>query len=312
MSRTNRDTLWSVTSNDILHIKKALNALLGDVASASLRLEVFARMAGFRTYAGLRTRLESFHDVNGKPFPLQLNERAVEDRDFFEGLDPALRRRLAEVEEIGFMRLIIAALVQARHPILGDIGLPEDVSINSLTQTAERLFNLNQIPRDTGDMSGVRDAVLVLTPKNTQDVHSHNAYSVFQFSFTDSDDVPMNPAGPSFELTSDPQRMAELTANRIVYTYSTDDIFSIRAMTAGATAPKPLNYMQLKDMTAHLLSVDTDMSFLAMATAFEPNIEDELDADTPAELRAMEWILMMLLAAEAYHELQVDQIANAL
>jgi hypothetical protein len=311
MSRTNCDALWSVTSSDLPHIKNAMNILLGDVAGASLRLEVFARMAGYRTYAALRTRLEAFQDVNGNPFPLRLREQATQDREFFSKLDPHLLRRISHLEETGFMRLVVAALVQSRHPILGDIGLPDNSTIASLRETAERIFDASMLPRDTEPQGRLKRATLILTPENTKEIHATEAFSVFQFSFSSSEDVPMSPAEGGFEMTTDVERIAELSRDRIVYTYSTDDLFKIQAVVSAAGTGNPADYRQLKDMSAHLLDVSVEADFQTMAQAFELEIEDEDDIGVSTEKQCMEWLLVMFMAAEAYHEMQVDQVAGA-
>jgi hypothetical protein len=309
MSRNHCDTLWFITASDLPFIKKALEVILGDVAGPSIRLEVFSRMAGYRTYAGLKTRLESFKDVNGEPFPLQLLDAPVDDESFYEQLEPDLRRRMAEVEETGLVRLVLAALAQARHPILGDLGIPEDATIASFRKSAQHIFHPSNEGRGSAKTKGANLSALVLTPANTGKLRGNASFCVFQCAFSSPEEIPMDASTADFMTTSNPERLAEALQGREVYAYDTNDIFAISEKLKGTTAGKPAGYTQLKNITAHVLGSHSETDFQTMAEAFD--CQPIGSSSRSPEQQCMEWLIDMLLLVESYREISQSDMARS-
>lgn len=294
----------SITGRDIPHIKQALEIIFGDTLGASMRLEVFARMAGFRTYAALRARLETFADINGDPFPLKLEDGLATDKDFFAGIGETGRRRLLEAEETGLVRLVIAALAQARHPHLGDVGLPENASMEGFRRTAQALFHPANETRRATKRSVPTKAALVLSPDVSTSVGGSGSFHVYQFEFRDHRDIPLTPAPGTLVSTTDPSRLAQLVAGRVVYAYSTDDLFTIGKRITAQSSPRPIGYRQIRSMTALILRAEDDAPLKAMAEAFDGTHPE--DSDLSADHLAIEWMLDMFLMIESYRELTLD------
>lgn len=118
--------ICALTSADIDTVKSALEIILGDDIKPTHRLEIFARLAGYRTYAALQAEMTKSIDIHGDPLPALLYNSPRKNDPFIASLPLEIRRRLVKRDEIGILRMVAAALRLSRDAVFGDIGVSSE------------------------------------------------------------------------------------------------------------------------------------------------------------------------------------------
>jgi len=299
MSRNNCEPYWSISASDLPYIKKSLEIILGDAVGASLRLEVFARMSGFRTYAALRSRLENFRDINGNSFPLRLDEHPAEDSQFFSKLSLEAKRKIARAEETGLVRLVVSALNRARHPVLGEMGIDDQTTIDDLRETAMNLFHPSQPRAREGNADhSNQEVALVLTPSNTCKTLGENTYLVYRFHFDGYRSIPFEAAHGDILLADTPVELAQSLQGREVYAYSTEDVFDIHERISNSSNARPGGFFHLKDELLYVFDGAPETPFLSAAELVLQDVEDE--GGYTAEEQVMTWMLEMFCSVVTF------------
>lgn len=116
----------AITFADLPAMKVALEVILGEDFKPTHRLEIFARLAGYRTWASLKSDLEPRLDFAGDTVPLYLTSQPPLGDPFFEALPVAQRRKLRELEQIGILRMVDAAIMISYDPVFGEVGVTQD------------------------------------------------------------------------------------------------------------------------------------------------------------------------------------------
>lgn len=301
---------WSVTKDDLPDIKKLLSIILGEHLGASLRLEVFARLAGFRTYASLKSRLENFADINGDPFPARLVDDPVLDKEFFAQLPVEARRHLADIEETGLVRMVIAGLHKSRHPVLGNLGIDAALTIDDLRTSCERLFHPASVSREKGTPKEMTNsAALVVTPENVANIREssglpqgdfEDTFAIFPFDFPETDAFPRLPTKGEIRTVSDPAQLARMLAGRKVYAYSTDDLFAIKKKISHQGAKPPAHFIQLKSLATESQDLPLDTDLFTLGSVMECDIPECSSQARPEII--MFWMLEILTFVHAYQK----------
>lgn len=104
----------AISATDIPALKSALEIILGLEFKPTHRLEIFARHAGYRSWAALKSNLEPRLDFSGNKIPLFLQPMAPRQDPFLSGMSSSQQDKLDAIARIGLVPMVEAALAIAR------------------------------------------------------------------------------------------------------------------------------------------------------------------------------------------------------
>jgi len=113
---------FSLKASDLDALKEALEVIIGSGVKPTHRLEIFARLAGYRSFAALKSALEAL-DVFGRPAQIPLEDNPRQNDPFLTSLPVETRRHLAHLHHTGVVRMVGVALAMGQHPVFGRIGV---------------------------------------------------------------------------------------------------------------------------------------------------------------------------------------------
>lgn len=160
----------AITKADLPHVKSALEVILGEEFKPTHRLEILARIAGYRTFASMKADFEPKLDLSGNPVPLYLSTAPQPGDPFIAGLPVEQRRKLHQLERVGILRMVSAALEISQDPIFGNIGVfPEDMTRIEIMAREARISRDNHSAY-FADRIPAGTAFLVISPDNVADL----------------------------------------------------------------------------------------------------------------------------------------------
>ena len=112
---------FTIALPDLDMLKAALEFVLGADLKPTHRLEIFARLSGYKSYAALKTEL-GYLDLSGRPVAVPIKAEPVKGDSFMSSLPLEVRRRLARQDRIGLIKMIAVALELGRSEIFGETG----------------------------------------------------------------------------------------------------------------------------------------------------------------------------------------------
>jgi hypothetical protein len=306
MTTQSTPTAWPMTYNDLPDIENLLLIIIGGKTDPSTRLEIFARLAGHRTFKGLKSRLKNFSDLNGTPFPVYLDKCPVNDNEFFSDLPLSTRRHLVEIEETGLIQMVISGLNRSNHPLFGKLDLDENTTIADLRLASERLFHPASIDRSTIQINtNDNGAAIVVTPDNIENIRKKSSlpiegsdcYAIYVFDFPETAAYPRLPSVGEIHTTKDPEVIAALLAGRKIYAYSTQDLFSIKS-TIGNRLTQPAKFIQVKDAVTEIENLPPDTDLFTIGLIMECDYPESIEEAHPED--AMFWMIDILTFVHAY------------
>lgn len=116
---------FTIALPDLDPLKAALEFVLGADLKPTHRLEIFARLSGYKSYAALKTEL-GYLDLSGRPVAVPIKAEPVKGDSFMASLPLEVRRRLARQDRIGLLKMIAVALELGRSEIFGETGFVEE------------------------------------------------------------------------------------------------------------------------------------------------------------------------------------------
>lgn len=154
------NSAWAIRPCDLPSIKKILAVLFeGTDLKPSNRMEVFARLAGYKSYQSFRSMIA---DVPAEsPFPVDMNTPHY--CDFMVNLSMESKRVISELMDEDIFKLIQTARELVCHPRLGQIRPEEELS------RAEIIKQSKVLPPVSDHFDG--RILLVLTPRNIEVLH---------------------------------------------------------------------------------------------------------------------------------------------
>lgn len=300
----------SITMDDLPHIKKILSVILTPETQSVTRLEIFARMAGFRTYAGLKSRLENFTDIGGKSFPLDITQGPSADPDFFNGLADATKRSIIRAEEVGFIRLIIAGLRNAQHSLIGAVGIPDSLTIDALERTALNVFHpttQSQPARKARSSFDERPAIVV-SRSNMENAlemlgmpaQSLPPFAVFRPLMRPEDSFYCEVEQSQILEIQTPADLRHALSDRTVFAFSTDDLLAMRAYMRAPAMCVRSEWHNVKPIISEIFGATYSTEFADLANDMIV-IDDEDRLKRPSMI-AIEYLVEMVITSRIYKD----------
>ena len=128
-----RSRVLAVKSEHLHALKDTLSVILED-AKPTHRLEILARMCGYRTWASMKPKLDDAIDR-----PLVLEMGLLQPDAFMLEQPVAVRRRIARIGFYQITALIEAGLNLCYDRFFGHIGLGDDIDIEDIVQHRKAL-----------------------------------------------------------------------------------------------------------------------------------------------------------------------------
>lgn len=177
MKHPHQTHICAITPADLDAVKALLEIIIGNTVSASHRIEVFARLAGYRTYAALKADLQDRLDIFGNPLPTPIYASPRKNDPFLTQLPIEVRRKLAKLEHVGLLKVVAVALKISNDPVFGNIGI-EPHTLDSIFQIAMK-EKKHQVSHDdfTLELPAGR-LILVASPSNLTDLKTKGSGSV--------------------------------------------------------------------------------------------------------------------------------------
>lgn len=274
MTHPHQTHICAITPADLETVKALLEIVLGETLGASHRLEVFARLAGYRTYAALKADLQTGIDIFGDPLPTPLYANPRKNDPFIAELPVEVRRKLAILEQVGLLRMLAVALRISNDPVFGNIGLdPKD--LDSIFKTAMEDKAQEGVEKDRLFELPAGRLILVTSPVNLADLRARVSGGIDNGSGTPKPDDPwhLSPAhlAPNAQFFENPRpedlvvmgvgnidRLAALVADGTLVFFSDEDLEAFSAFVTKHTGRivNPRNMISVKTAA---LEIESEM-----------------------------------------------------
>ena len=279
--------ICAITSTDLSTVKALLEITLGDTLSASHRLEVFARLAGYRTYAALKADIQNRIDIFGNQLPTPLYNNPNINDPFILCLPVEVRRKLAILEQVGLLRMLGVALEISNDPVFGNIGL-EQKDLAHIFQMATQRKNAEAEVLTDGENRYFEELpagrlIMIASPDNLADLRSfiQNNNEIVSTSSCRSQNTDLqwflsptyleankpfveNPRPEDLVVMADPNidRLAALIADGTLVFFSKEDLEAFSAFVVQHTGRR-INPRQMISVKTAVLDIncENDASF---------------------------------------------------